>query len=75
MATNKLLLIHTPARPSRMAPSAGYTLTYKGEALQVASTTRIPMEVKNHALRIEADVHACPLALASDLGVYASGVI
>lgn len=75
MASNKLLLIHTPSKPSRMVPSAGYTLTYKGENLQVASTTRIPMPLKNNALRVEADVHACPLALASDLGVYASAVV
>lgn len=75
MASNKLLLIYTPPRPSRMAPSAGYTLVYKGEKLQTATTTRIPQEIKNHSLRIEADVHACPLALASDLGVYASSVI
>ena len=75
MATASVLLVHTPKRPSRMTPSAGYTVLYKGENLEVASTTRIEMPEKNHALRIEADVHCAPVVLAPDLGVFASNVL
>ena len=59
-----------------MEPSAGYTITYRqGNGLEPTSATQIPMPLKNNSLRVEVDVHAAPLLLASDLGVYAYNVI
>jgi len=77
MMADKLLLIHTPDNPSVMEPSAGYTITYRNSQnpLDATKTKRIEMETKNNAVRIEVDVHAAPIVLASDLGVYASDVV
>ena len=75
MVAGKILLVYTPPRPSKMEPSAGYTITYRGESMEAVSTVTIPQPLKNHSFRVEADVHACPILLASDLGVYAHTMV
>lgn len=75
MTSGKILLCYTPNAPSKMAPSAGYTLTYRGQGIQANSTRQIPMPLKNDAFRIECDVYAEPIILASDLGIYAHTAI
>ena len=75
MVSGKVLLIYTPKAPSKMEPSAGYTITYRGESMEAVGTNRIEMPLRNHSLRIEADVHACPIALATDLGIYAHTMV
>jgi len=73
--TDKALLVYTPDRPSKFAPSAGYNLIYRGKDHKDFGTSRIPMREKNDALRIEAWVKSEPKVLAADLGVYATNVV
>jgi len=75
MSSKKFLLIYTPDRPTKFKPSAGYYLTYKNSNGENVGTDRIAMPHLNKALRIEATVHADPVMLASDLGLYAYNVI
>ncbi len=72
--TGTFWLGYTPDSPSVMLPSAGYQMTYtKGP--NIVETRRIPMPMLNNALRIEAIIRACPVALATDLAVYGYGCV
>ena len=66
----KMLLVYTPKRPSRMTPSAAYHVIYRNKSCENVGTRRIPMAIKNDALRIEAWVKVCPKVISSNLGVY-----
>lgn len=69
MISGSALLFYAPSRPSIRMPSAGYNLIRKGKLGKV-NTTRIPMPLKNDAIRIEGWVEAMPFVLATDLGTY-----
>jgi hypothetical protein len=60
---------YTPNSPSVVEPSAGYQLTYT-QGPNMVETRRIPMPMKNNALRIEAVIRSCPVKLATDLATY-----
>ena len=66
----KMLLVYAPPRPSRMTPSAAYQIIYRNTRAENVGTRRIPMEIKNDALRIEAWVKVCPKVISSNLGTY-----
>ena len=75
MIDNRFLLMYTPSTPSKMEPSAGYTIMYKNKNLESIETDRIELKTKNKALRVEGDVYACPITLGTDLGMYGSLVV
>lgn len=68
MATRSALLVYTPDRPTKFAPSAGYQLVYSPGGRTTVEVNRIPMPMLNDALRIELSIKVCPVVLASDLG-------
>lgn len=69
MQTGTALLFYAPGRASIRMPSAGYNLIRKGKLGKI-NTVRIPMPLKNDAIRIEGWVEAMPFVLGSDLGTY-----
>lgn len=80
MSKGKVLLIYTPDRPSRTTPSAGYFMNLRraadnGKPGDMVQTRRIPMLHLNNSLRIEGYVHAQPLKVAGDLGVFMYNVV
>ena len=75
MVSNRLLLMYTPSTPSKMEPSAGYTILYRNKNLDAIETDRIELKTKNKALRVEGDVYAAPITLGTDLAVYGSTVV
>lgn len=75
MKSGALILVYTPSNPTKMEPSAGYHVVYRGAGPGNVFTKRIPMPALNDALRIEATMKIDPLVIASDLGMYAYNVV
>ncbi|HID30658.1 MAG TPA: hypothetical protein EYP19_11720 [Desulfobacterales bacterium] len=72
---NSVLLLYTPNRASKFAPSAAYNIVYRNKRAERVGTRRIPMPEKNDALRIEAWIKTCPKIISSDLGLFADHVL
>lgn len=77
MAANKALLCYTPgsARANKFEPSAGYIMTYRFGGGYDVGTRRIPMPMKNDALRIESDMYIDPVVPAADCGYYITNLV
>lgn len=75
LVSGTALLVHTPKKPSKFEPSAGYHMVYKYRGKDKIRTQKILMEEKNNALRIELAVKVDPLVVASDLGYYMYNVV
>jgi len=76
-ATKKALLVYTPDKSlaSKEEASAGMILGLTDEAKVPAASRRIPMPMKNDALRIESDFYLAPVVTAADCGYYAYNVV
>jgi hypothetical protein len=75
--SKKALLIYTPNKTlaSKEEPSAGVIMGYKGHGGYPTATRRIPMPMKNDALRVETDFFLDPVVTAADCGYYAYNVV
>ena len=69
---NALLCYCAPA-PSLLNPSAGYIFEWRGVSEGLGATIgtkRIPMPLKNNAIRVEADIAFDDKLIATDLGYF-----
>jgi hypothetical protein len=68
----RLLLVYATEAPSILEPSAGYSLAWTGllgAGAYSGRIARIPMPLKNNAVRVEGDIAIDMQVVAPDLGV------
>ncbi len=73
-----LLLVYVTDAPSILEPSAGYSLAWTGllgAGAYSGRIARIPMPLRNNAVRVEGDIAIAQKIVAADLGVYFDAVL